>query len=91
MDANAGPSKAANAFSKVLKEELFKGATLPAGFGISSHSMRKTMCSAAIAAGADRTKVMAWGGWTSEKAMEPYINPDYVATEFSKKVFDWLM
>ena len=62
-----------------------------AGHGVSSHSMRKSLASMAIAAGCPTKRVMALGVWSSEKAMEPYVNKQFAISDWGRKLVDFLM
>ena len=84
---------ASTKITALLRNKLFKDAVFRTGYGISSHSMREFMASAAFKAGASRekgSKLLTHGFWGSEAAVKPYIFEDFVITEFSKKLFDFL-
>jgi hypothetical protein len=87
-------SAASVKITALLRNKLFKDAVFKTGFGISSHSMREFMASAAFKAGASRekgSKLLTHGFWGSEAAIKAYIFEDFVITDFSKKLFDFLI
>lgn len=89
-----GPAQASNEISNFMQKKLFKKAKLGKGKGLFSHSLRKTLASAAEAvkkAANATSTTQSWGGWQSEQAMRPYVNPHYKATKFSADLFDFLI
>ena len=73
---------------RIVPEDILD---LAPGTQVSSHSLRKTAASAIAAAGVDIVRgLMPWGDWSTFDSMVKYINKNYLATSFSRRMWDWL-
>ena len=85
LDANGVVTKWMENFIPADKQNL------PEGHQITSHSLRKSMASAANALGIPMSTGMAWGRWKTESSYKLYIVLGYSVTKFSAGMFDWLL
>ena len=72
----------------IIPDEI---ASLPKGKTISSHSWRKACSSGLFSIGCSYQRaIMPWGQWKSQSSCEKYVDKEYVTTNFSVGMFDWL-
>ena len=76
------------AMAIIIPDEI---SSLPEGKTISSHSWRKACASGLFSIGCSYQRaIMPWGQWKSQSSCEKYVDKEYVTTNFSVGMFDWL-